>query len=355
MGGLTQRMRALEAYDGTSTVPRDLAGFWRSRLGTAAPLSPDDVRREPAGFDTPVATYEWLTFAAADGTELKARYVCPRGVGGADRGGAGAPRVPTVVMTHDVTCGPRGWHHLTRFAAIGHAVVELERRPWSGDVCAGWEQGPAALQMTRLIEDMARTAQAAASLPRTDVARLSAWGEGLAGALAIDATAALDACDGTVRLRRVAALNPMPADVRATWEAGGSRLVYAAVRNHFRVEDPTAAREAAFFSALDYVDAANMATLLRAPLLLGTSMMDDAALPQSQYAVFNRVTGEKRHLTYPKWGHERVNDFEDALMAYLVAPWDACSGGDRGGGEPGGGGGEARGGEACGGVAGGIG
>ena len=92
MGGLTQRMRALEAYDGTSTVPRDLAGFWRSRLGTAAPLSPDDVRRGPAGFDTPVATYEWLTFAAADGAELHARYVCPRGAGGADRGGAVAPR-----------------------------------------------------------------------------------------------------------------------------------------------------------------------------------------------------------------------------------------------------------------------
>lgn len=349
MGGLTQRMCELEAYGGTSTVPRDLAGFWRDHLGAAAPLAPGEVRREPAGFDTPVATYERLTFAAADGAELHARYVCPRGAGGADRGsaGAGAPRVPTVVMTHDVTCGPRGWHHLTRFAAIGNAVVELERRPWSGDVCAGWERGPAALQMTRLIEDMARTAQAAASLPRTDVARLSAWGEGLAGALAIDAAAALDVCDGAVRLRRVAALNPMPADVRATWEAGGSGLVYAGVRSHFRVEDPTAAQAAALFSALDYVDAANMATLLRASLLLGTSMMDDAALPQSQYAVFNRAPGEKRHITYPKWGHERVNDFEDALMAYLVAPWGAsraaaCDGGARGGG-------------TCGGTAGGIG
>lgn len=347
MGGLTQRMCELEAYGGASTVPRDLAGFWRCRLGMAAPLAPDAVRREPAGFDTPVATYERLTFAAADGAELHARYVCPRGAGGADRGGAGAPRVPTVVMTHDVTCGPRGWHHLTRFAAIGNAVVELERRPWSGDVCAGWEQGPAALQMTRLIEDMARTAQAAASLPRTDVARLSAWGEGLAGALAIDAAAALDACDGAVRLRRVAALNPMPADVRATWEAGGSRLVYAGVRDHFRVEDPTAAQAAALFSALDYVDAANMATLLRGSLLLGTSLMDDAALPQSQYAVFNRAPGEKRHITYPKWGHERVNDFEDALMTYLVAPWGASRAGACDGG--------ARGGGTCGGTAGGIG
>lgn len=342
MGGLTRQMRVLEAYDGTSTVPVDLAGFWRDHLGAAAPLAPGEVRREPAGLDTPVATYERLSFAAADGTVLHARYVCPRGAGGADRGGAGAPRVPTVVMTHDVTCGPRGWHHLTRFAAIGNAVVELERRPWSGDVCAGWERGPAALQMTRLIRDMALAAQAAASLPRTDVARLSAWGEGLAGALAIDAAAALDACDGAVRLRRVAALNPMPADVRATWEAGGSRLVYAGVRDHFRVEDPTAAQAAALFSALDYVDAANMATLLRGSLLLGTSLMDDAALPQSQYAVFNRAPGEKRHITYPKWGHERVNDFEDALMAYLVAPWDAASNGLRRGG-------------TCGGTAGGIG
>lgn len=349
MGGLTQRMCELEAYGGASTVPRDLAGFWRDHLGAAAPLAPGEVRREPAGLDTPVATYERLSFAAADGTVLHARYVCPRGAGGADRGSAGAdaPRVPTVVMTHDVTCGPRGWHHLTRFAAIGNAVVELERRPWSGDVCAGWERGPAALQMTRLIRDMALAAQAAASLPRTDVARLSAWGEGLAGALAIDAAAALDACDGAVRLRRVAALNPMPADVRATWEAGGSRLVYGGVRDHFRVEDPTAAQAAALFSALDYVDAANMATLLRGSLLLGTSLMDDAALPQSQYAVFNRAPGEKRHITYPKWGHERVNDFEDALMAYLVAPWGASRAGACDGG--------ARGGGTCGGTAGGIG
>lgn len=98
-----------------------------------------------------------------------------------------------------------------------------------------------------------------------------------------------------------------------------------------------------------------MATLLRASLLLGTSMMDDAALPQSQYAVFNRAAGEKRHVTYPKWGHERVNDFEDALMAYLVAPWDASPGGGARGAEPGGGRGEACGGGACDGAAGGIG
>ena len=75
MGGLTRQMRVFEAYDGTSTVPVDLAGFWRCRLGTAAPLAPDAVRCEPAGFDTPVATYERLTFAAADGAELHARYV----------------------------------------------------------------------------------------------------------------------------------------------------------------------------------------------------------------------------------------------------------------------------------------
>ena len=71
------------------------------------------------------------------------------------------------------------------------------------------------------------------------------------------------------------------------------------------------------FGVLDYVDTANFARGLGAELLLGTALMDTAATPASQFAIVNQVPGPKRHLTYPKWGHERVNAFEDQLLQFL--------------------------------------
>lgn len=162
MATISALLKGLSAYGGRSVLPDGFQAFWDERAAAAA--APREVTVGETPFETPVATYQTLRFAALDGRELTARYVAPKA----------GDMLPCVVMFHDVTCPPRGWHHLTRFVAPGHAVVELENRAWSGDVTEGWQEGPAALAFTRLIEDALVCACVARDLPRTDPAHLVA-------------------------------------------------------------------------------------------------------------------------------------------------------------------------------------
>ena len=66
-------------------------------------------------------------------------------------------------MFHDAGRPVRGWHHMTRFVALGYAVFALENRA----------EADAQTQFA----DAQAAARAALSLPTT--LNLIAWGEGL--------------------------------------------------------------------------------------------------------------------------------------------------------------------------------
>lgn len=117
----------------------------------------------PCPVSTPTAEYQTVTFVSDDGATLSARYIRP----------VGNKRVPTVLMFHDAGRPVRGWHHMTRFVALGYAVFALENRA----------EADAQTQFA----DAQAAARAALSLPTT--LNLIAWGEGLGGTLAIAAAA----------------------------------------------------------------------------------------------------------------------------------------------------------------------
>ena len=291
---------ATESAYRASLYPADFDAFWERRAARAT--QPRELACEPAGISTSRARYLRLRFLATDGTELVARAVVPTSPG--DH--------PCVLLFHDMDRGPRGWFHLTRFCATDDAVVELERRPWSADVAAGWEGGPEGLALAQLIDDALVCAHVAAGLPGVDGDRLITWGEGAGGALAIDVAALHPGvvCCG--------ALNPTFADLRASWEAGATGAAMAGVVTHFRTSDPAAERADKFFSALAYVDTAAFMARLRCELLLGVSLMDQLAPARGQLAAFDAATCPKRLVTYPKYGHERINDFENRLLGFVL-------------------------------------
>lgn len=111
-------------------------------------------------------------------------------------------------------------------------------------------------------------------------------GRGIRGALSMAAAAWIpQGCKCAVR-------NPMPADL------------------HFESaeEEQSAA----------YVDILNFAELMRGELLLGTGMMDDPSSVSGQFAAFSRTSCAKRHLRYPKYGHERINHFENEVLKFFA-------------------------------------
>lgn len=276
----------------------DFQTFWAARRSLAKQERP--MERRPVEFHNPAARYEELTFPGTDGRLLRARYIRPA---------ADAP-APTVLMYHDYGRGVRGWHHMTRFIALGYAVVALENRDTFLDVSAGWRDAPEGLAAAQFYTDAITAGYAARALPEVDSDRLMTWGEGLGGALAIAAAAEVP---GVVRC---AALNPLPTGFRTAWEKNCGGL-YEGMHSHFRNEDPLHENAGRYFAAMDYLDCASFAALLRCPLLLGTGEMDRLSPAETQRNLAGRAGGEVRHLIYPKYEHERINFFENELLKFL--------------------------------------
>lgn len=297
-------------------MPQDFEEFWNRRA--AACCDPGDVQVEDAGLASPVGVYEELRLSGLDGHEFYARCVRPRKI---------ADPVPVVFSFYDAGRGPRGWHHLTRWLALGCAVVQPERRAWSEDVTEGWQvlqnrggspvssSGSGSLVFAELVEDAACCVADVAHMPWADTDRFSVYGEGLGAGIALGALALCNL--GGLRVGRACLLNPLPADFRYVWESAGCEGVYAGLRCHFREVDPTASAAEDLFSTLDYVDSVNFARYVGAEVLLGTGLMDTVSPPATQSAVYAALPGRKKRVVYPKWGHERVNDFEDKTLGWL--------------------------------------
>ena len=189
-------------------------------------------------------------------------------------------------------------------------VVALEARPCEASLKDAWRGALAAEELARalinpddaasstlkqLIDDaLVTTAVASRFLGRATVT----WGEGLGGSQALFAAALLPkAAIATM------ALNPLFADNATTL-----RTVVGCGDNP---------QSDAAIDAVGLLDSACAAELLRVPALIGTALLDQSAPTEGTFALYNRLTGQKEMRVYPKFGHERINQFESEQINYL--------------------------------------
>ena len=260
---ITEQKAFLQQYTGKAQAP---AGFAQAWAETFAALQPE-VQLAPVPFANPCGVYEQLT-VTYPGRTVTARVIRP----------AAAGRHPLLLMYHDLNRSVRGWHHMTRFLALGFGTVALEAEPYKGD----WQAKPAQADFRTRYLDALAVAKAALALPWVDAGCVCTFGEGFGGGLALLAACLLPG------VKRCAALNPLPGDFSGLGVPG--------------CED---------------IDLANFAPLCRAEVLLGSCLMDTYAPPQGQAAIYNRLTCPKQWKLYPKYIHERVNFFENQMLCFF--------------------------------------
>ena len=73
----------------------------------------------------------------------------------------------------------------------------------------------------------------------------------------------------------------------------------------------------AAIDAVGLLDSACAAELVRVPTLIGTALLDQSAPTEGTFALYNRLLGQKEIRVYPKFGHERINQFENEQINYL--------------------------------------
>ena len=318
MRGLTQRLEDARSYRGAWLRPSNFESFWEPSVAFAQNAQVESVIELPSA--TQAATFKRITFASTDQTQLSARVVLPAAASAAELTTAvealpaaepsATTELPAVVLFSDLGRGVRSWLHLLRFSALGMPVVALEARPCEASLKDAWRgaltaeelasalinpDDAASSTLKQLIDDaLVTTAVASRFLGRTTVT----WGEGLGGSQALFAAALLPkAVSATM------ALNPLFADNATT------------LRTVVGCGD-TPQSDAAI-DAVGLLDSACAAELVRVPALIGTALLDQSAPTEGTFALYNRLTGQKEMRVYPKYGHERINQFENEQINYL--------------------------------------
>lgn len=307
MKGLTQRLEEARSYRGAWLRPSNFESFWETSVAFAQNAQVESITQLPSATQT--ATFKRIMFTSTDQTQLSARVILP-----ADTCGAGAlstaADLPAVVLFSDLGRGVRSWLHLLRFTALGMPVLALEARPCKPQFKDAWRgalsaeelahafinpDDAAASTLKQFIDDaLVATAVASRLLGRTTVT----WGEGLGGSQALFAAALLPK-----EVSATMALNPLFADnattLRAVVGCGDTSQSDAAI------------------DAVGLLDSACAAELVRVPALIGTALLDQSAPTEGTFALYNRLAGQKEIRVYPKFGHERINQFENEQINYL--------------------------------------
>ncbi|MDU2589717.1 MAG: acetylxylan esterase [Atopobium sp.] len=300
MRGLTQRLEDARSYRGAWLRPSNFESFWEPSVAFAQNAQVESVIDLSSATQT--ATFKRITFTSTDQTQLSARVILPAT--------ASAAELPAAVLFSDLGRGVRSWLHLLRFSALGMPVVALEARPCEASLKDAWRGALTAEELARalinpddaasstlkqLIDDaLVTTAVASRFLGRTTVT----WGEGLGGSQALFAAALLP----KVAIATMA-LNPLFADNATT------------LRTVVGCGD-TPQSDAAI-DAVGLLDSTCAAELVRVPALIGTALLDQSAPTEGTFALYNRLPGQKEMRVYPKYGHERINQFENEQINYL--------------------------------------
>ena len=305
MRGLTQRLEDARSYRGAWLRPSNFESFWEPSVAFAQNAQVESVIDLSSATQT--ATFKRITFTSTDQTQRSARVILPAAASAAELTIA---ELPAVVLFSDLGRGVRSWLHLLRFSALGLPVVALEARPCEPQLKDAWRGALSAEELAhalinpddaasstlkQLIDDaLVTTAVALRFLGRTTVT----WGEGLGGSQALFAAALLPK-----EVSATMALNPLFADNATT------------LRTVVGCGD-TPQSDAAI-DAVGLLDSACAAELVRVPALIGTALLDQSAPSEGTFALYNRLLGQKEMRVYPKFGHERINQFENEQINYL--------------------------------------
>jgi len=311
-------LEQLRAYPGTNPRPQDFDAFWARALEQMNAVEPN-VQLVPSWFQSPVAECFDLYYTGVGGARVHAKYLRPKNA---------AASAPAVLMFHGYTQDAGDWLPKLGYAASGFHVAALDCRGQGGEsedvggvhgnthnghIIRGLQDGPDKLLFRDIFLDTALLAKIVMGMPGVDPDRVGATGGSQGGGLTL-ACAALEP-----RIARAAPVYPFLCDYRRVWEMDLAKDAYQEITEYFRHFDPLHEREEQVFTALGYIDAAQLAPRIRGEVLMATGLMDNICPPSTQFAAYNRITSAKSMLIYPDFGHEPIPGCDDHIYRFMAA------------------------------------
>lgn len=312
---LDMPIKEMEKYLGSNIKPNDFDDYWNDQIKIANEINLE-YKITKKEFKNKKANYYEIEFKGIDGASIYAKYICPSGDG----------KFPTVLEFHEYKEASRGWHNLTRYIALGYAVIAMDCRGQGGKsedlggvsgptVCGhiinGLEDSVDKMYYRKVYLDGYILSRIASELPQTDINKLITFGKGQGGALSLVVSSL------NKNIKKCSALYPFLSDFKRVWDMDLDIDAYEGIRYYFRWFDPMHRNEEKIFEKLGYIDAVNFAPRLNCELFMGTGLLDNISPPSTQYAIFNSATCEKNHVIFHKYGHESINFFENENLKFM--------------------------------------
>lgn len=317
MGLFDLSVPQLYQYQGTNPRPDDFDAYWDRALAEMNAIDPQ-VTLTPA-YQHPAFDCFGLHFTGTKGARIYAKWIVPKNI---------RQPVPAVLQFHGYTGDSGDWTGLMQIASAGFAVAALDVRGQGGKshdaggvigntlhghIIRGLEsKNPDDLLFRDIFLDTALLYRIVAGMDCVDAERIALCGGSQGGGLSLACAALTDA-------KLVSICYPFLSDYQRVWNLDLAKDAYLELKEYFRHTDPTHRHEAETFTRLGYIDVQHLAPRIKGKLRMCTGLMDTICPPSSQFAVYNKVTAEKKVIFYPDFGHERIPSYMDDSVAWFVS------------------------------------
>ncbi len=312
----TMSLEVMQTYRGRQEIPADFDSFWQSQLA-ALPDCPDYELLEKQ-VNLPGVSCKDLFFTGTNGSRIFAKCLFPQS----------EAAIPVLFYFHGYQGQGPDWSELLKFTAAGFGVVAMDVRGQTGrsqdlgqfdgitvkgQVIRGMLQGPDHLFYKDVYLDVYQLIHLVAGFEFVDDGRLMSYGGSQGGALALVAAALYP------KLSKAVSIYPFLSDFKRVLELGNNSEAYDELFRYFKYKDPFHKTEEEVLRNLSYIDIKNLAHFIQCPVAMITGLEDAVCPPSTQFAVYNRLEGEKEMAILPDYGHDAMNvQVNDYVFDYLV-------------------------------------
>jgi len=231
-----------------------------------------------------------------------------------------------VLQFHGYTVSSRSFFELSAFVSAGFAVMAMDCRGQggksedlggvtgttvSGHLIMGLDDPLDQHLYVKIYSDVYLMSRLVTQLSWIDPQRLYVNGASQGAALAA-VCAALNS-----NIKKAALLYPFLSDFERVFELSYDVIAYKGLHYYSRWYDPEGTNQAKMFQKLAYLDVRHFASRIRCEVLFGISLDDIVCLPSTQFAVYNALKCNKKHIEYPGKGHELIHDFDDRIIPFF--------------------------------------
>ena len=295
----------LEAFVTSVTSPDDFGEFWGETLTalTREPLNPM-VTPDPLRSNDDVNVY-WATYRSLDGLEIFGWYSVPA---------AGEGPFPAILVLPGYKSEPtlrRDWGRkgvaVLSVAVRGKLPSSARFNPgYPGLLTSGIESRDT-YSYKGVISDCSRGVDFLLSRPEIDPERIYASGSSQGGGLTLATAGLRPEIKGGVSGYPFICCYPESMKMLRSYP-------YDELSCYLRAYPE---REAQMLETLRYFDGVNFAPRIKCPMVVGIALDDEVCPPETSYAAYDRLGGERELWLFPNSGHGNAHDYPKQETAWL--------------------------------------